>query len=133
MESEGIFLKKIDRGTYRRLKSIAAERGVPVYQLLNEAMAEYVTLRLRSADDAATLERADSLAFEKVEEEASLRGKWVGLVEGAVIAKGDDRETVVNRMRDVYSKRPFAHGIVARVGGTVGEQREWLAGSIQQV
>ncbi len=136
MEAEGIFLKKIDRKAYRKLKSIAAERGVPVYRLLNEALAEYVS-RSRAGspqdDPFETLEEADNAAFEGFERDKSLGGKWVGLADGEVVATRDDEEAVVSEMRKRYSKKPFAHGIIARVGETAGKQHEWLAGSIQQV
>jgi len=137
MEEEGVYLKKVDRRAYRKLKAMAAERGEPVYKLLNEAIALYlVTPNTRQAEQEnalISLEAADNVAFRKAEADPSLRGRWVGVAEGALVAIGDNEEAVLKRMRDVYSKKAFAHAIVGEVGAKVrGEEREWLAGSLQQ-
>ena len=133
MSTESIFLKKVDRKAYRKLKSVAAERGVPVYQVLNEAISAYVRAQgLGRGRDVTSLEELDNEAFTRVESDASLRGKWVAIANGRLVATGDTEQGVVARLREEYSRTHFKHGIVAKVGETQ-EEREWLAGSIQQV
>jgi hypothetical protein len=133
MVSEGIYLKKVDKRLYRKLKSAAAERGVPVYQILNEAIAAYVaSMHAEGGEPAVVSQRElDNFTYTALEADASMIGKWVGIVNGKVLAASDTEEKVLGLMRKEYSTRPFVHGIVAKVG----EQRgtgEWLAGSLQQ-
>ena len=130
MVSEGIFLKKIDRKAYRKLKSAAADRGVPVYVLLNEAIAAYVRSQQRG-EAAATLEEIDNAAFAILESDSSLQGKWVAIASGRLVASSTEEGDVVRQLRDEYARSHFRHGIVARVG-EAREEREWLAGSLQQ-
>ena len=42
MEGEGIYFKKVDRAMYRKLKALAAQNGLPVYEVLNDAIAAYL-------------------------------------------------------------------------------------------
>ena len=131
MTSEGIFLKKVDKKMYRRLKSAAAEKGVPVYQLLNDAIAMYVaSVRAEGGGSEALSQREiDSAAYAVVEADTSLNGKWVGMANGKLLVTADTREEVLKSMRREYLARPFPSGIVAKVG----EPREaevWDAGSL---
>jgi len=133
MTSEGIYLKKVDRKLYRKLKSTAAERGVPVYQVLNEAIAAYVVSMSAEGGEPAVMSQGelDNLAYAALEADPSMIGKWVGIANGKMLAASDTEENVLGVMRKEYSTRPFVHGIVAKVG----EQRgtgEWLAGSLRQ-
>ncbi|MCL5672323.1 MAG: hypothetical protein JRN56_05225 [Nitrososphaerota archaeon] len=133
MSTESIFLKKVDRKAYRRLKSVAAERGVPVYQVLNEAISAYVKAQdLGRGRDLTSLEELDNAAFARLESEASLQERWVAIANGRLVTTGDTEQDVVARLREEYSRSRFKHGIVAKVG-EAREEREWLAGSIQQV
>ncbi len=109
MTSEGIFLKKVDKKMYRKLKSAAAERGVPVYRVLNEAIATYVASMRADAP-------GDDAAYALVESDASLRGKWAGIANGKVLATADTKEEVLASMRREYLAKPFPHGMVAKVG-----------------
>ena len=134
MEGEGIYLKKVDRRMYRKLKALAAQNGLPVYKVLNEAIAAY----LRSshgvdADEEAILSRkeVDNLAFKLLESDGSSRGRWAGITDGKVLGTKEGVEEVIAAMRERYSKAPFSHGIIAQVG-QAREEREWLAGSLQE-
>jgi len=134
LTEEGIYLKHIDRAKYRKLKAIAAERGIPVYKLLNEAIAGYIVSSkgsIPSGEGVTSLEEVDNAKYREASETPSLKGRWVGIARGTIVATGDDAESVVGRMREAYSKSAFRHGIVTRVG-EAREEREWLAGSIQQ-
>ena len=133
MEAEGIYLKKIDRKMYRKLKANAAERGIPVYAVLNEAIAEYVqSLAGGQAGEVATSEdELDNGAYRAAEADLSLRGKWVGIANGKLVATSETESGVMRSMREEYSRNAFKHGIVARVGRHP-EEREWLAGSLQR-
>lgn len=131
--TESIFLKKIDRKAYRRLKAVAAEKGVPVYALLNEAIAAYVESQLKgSREGAVTLEEIDNAAYSFIESDSSLNGKWVAIANGKVIASADTRERATQLMRKEYERSPFRHGILTRIGEP-REEGEWLGGSIQAV
>ena len=133
MSTESIFLKKVDRKAYRKLKSVAAERGVPVYQVLNEAISAYVKAQdMGRGLDVTSLEEFDNAAFARLESDASLQGRWVAIANGRLVTTGDAEQDVVARLSEEYSRNRFKHGIVAKVGET-REEREWLAGSIQQV
>ena len=133
MEGEGIYLKKIDRKMYRKLKANAAERGIPVYAVLNEAVTEYVqSLAGRQASKVATSEdELDNEAYRAVEADPLLQGKWVGIANGKLVATSETESGIVRSMREVYSRNAFKHGIVARIGRRP-EEREWLAGSLQR-
>jgi aconitase B len=133
MVSQGIFLKKVDRKAYRKLKSTAAERGVPVYTLLNEAIAAYVESQSLkgSEESAATLEQIDNVTYSRVESDASLKGKWVAIAEGKMVGSSNTKEGAVQLLRQAYGENHFRHGILAKVGEP-REEGEWLAGSIQQ-
>jgi len=132
MEAEGIYLKKVDRRAYRKLKSVAAERGVPVYKVVNEAIAAYIeSQRARlSGEGAASEDELDNVAYAAAEADPSLQGSWVGIANGRVVATSDGEAGAVRLMRQLYSKSAFRHGIVAQVG-RAREEREWLAGSLQ--
>ncbi|MDG6993161.1 MAG: hypothetical protein JRM76_07980, partial [Nitrososphaerota archaeon] len=111
----------------------AAERGVPVYQVLNEAISAYVKAQdLGRGRDLTSLEELDNAAFARLESEASLQERWVAIANGRLVTTGDTEQDVVARLREEYSRSRFKHGIVAKVG-EAREEREWLAGSIQQV
>lgn len=133
MDAEGIYLKKVDRKMYRKLKSVAAERGVPVYTVLNEAIAEYIESQHgeQLGEGAASQGELDNAAYRAIEADPSLQGRWVGIANGEVVATSDSEADAVRLMRQEYSRRAFRHGIVAQVGQP-REEREWLAGSIQQ-
>lgn len=133
MTSEGIFLKKVDKKIYRKLKSAAAERGVPVYELLNEALAAYVRSlgKDQEVEAAVSQEEIDNLAYAAIESDGSYRGKWVAIANGKLVAASDREEDVLGRLREEYARSHFRHGIVTRVG-EAREEREWLAGSLQQ-
>jgi len=72
----------------------------------------------------------DNLAF-MAEADSSLQGKWVGIVDGKVVAISPDESGARLLLRQLYSKSPFRHGIIGRVG-RAREEGEWLAGSLQQ-
>jgi hypothetical protein len=133
MSGEGVYLKKVDRKMYRKLKATAAERGVPVYAVLNEAIAAYIqSLPGRQAGEAAKSEdELDNEAYRTIEADPSLQGRWVGIANGKLVATSETEPDVLRRMREEYSRRAFKHGIVARVGARP-EEREWLAGSLQR-
>lgn len=129
--TESIFLKKVDKKAYRKLKAVAAERGVPVYTLLNEVLAAYVDSQSKgSKGGTLTLEEIDNAAYSFIESDASLSGKWVAIANGKLIASAETREKATQLMRKEYQKSPFRHGILTRVGEP-REEGEWLAGSIQ--
>jgi hypothetical protein len=134
MAAEGIYLKKVDRKMYRRLKASAAERGVPVYAVLNEAIAEYLqSLPGKETGKAAkSEEELDNEAYRAVEANPSLQGRWVGIANGRLVANSETEPDVLRIMREEYSRSAFKHGIVAKVGRRRPEEREWLAGSIQR-
>jgi hypothetical protein len=132
MTAEGIFLKKVDKKMYRKLKSAAAERGVPVYALLNEAIAAYVRSEgLKGGEKTAvSLEQIDNAAYAALESDRSLQGKWVAIVNGKLVAASETEGDVLRQLREEYARSHFRHGIVARIG-EAREEREWLAGSLQ--
>jgi hypothetical protein len=133
MKAEGIFLKKVDRRMYRKLKAMAAQSGVPVYKILNDAIAAYVRSAQSALPDGGILsqEQVGNIAYEVLEADGSLQGRWAGIADGKVLGTADTVEEAVTLMRERYSKAPFKHGIVARLGGDHGEH-EWLAGSLQR-
>lgn len=133
MDAEGIYLKKVDRKAYRKLKSVAAERGVPVYKVLNEAITAYIESQRpqRSGEGAASQDELDNAAYSTAEADPSLQGRWVGIANGRVVATSDGETGAVRLMRQLYSKSAFRHGIVAQVG-KAREEGQWLAGSLQQ-
>ena len=133
MASEGIFVKKVDKNMYRRLKSAAAEKGVPVYALLNEAIATYVEGQKNNKPQgtALSLEQVDNAAYSAIESEGALKGRWVAIANGKLIGEAATEEGTVQLMRQAYRHRPFKHGILTRVGEP-REEGEWLAGSLQQ-
>ncbi len=136
MQAEGIYLKKIDRQAYRRLKAMAAERGQPVYSILNEALAEYLVGANsgpvgKKAEAILTIEDEDNVAFRKAESDPSMKGRWVGVARGSVVILGDSEAQVAGEMAKAYKKRPFLHAIIGKVG-EVREERDWLAGSLRR-
>jgi hypothetical protein len=133
MSAKGIYLKKVDRKMYQRLKASAAERGVPVYAVLNEAIAEYLrALPGKQAGKVAKSEgEVDNEAYRAVEADPSLQGRWVGIANGRLVADSETEADVLRAMREEYSRGAFNHGIVAKVGRRP-EEREWLAGSIRR-
>jgi hypothetical protein len=137
MQDEGIFLKKIDKQAYRKLKAVAAERGVPVYRLINEAMLSFIKaaageLKAEDGNSLITVETMDNIAFRRAETDPSLIGKWIGLANGSLIAEGRTQKEVAHQMSKKYKERPFSHGIIGKVGQKSEEEREWLAGSLQR-
>ena len=129
--TESIFLKKVDRKMYRKLKVAAAERGVPVYTLLNEAISAYVGSKHGGQKGSAvTLEEIDNAVYSIVESDASLNGKWVAIANGELIGTADTRDEGLQLMRKEYERSKFKHGILTRVGEP-REEGEWLGGSIQ--
>ena len=133
MESEGIYLKRVDRRMYRKLKAMAAENGLPVYKVLNDAIAAY----LRSAQSALadesvlSLEDVDNIAYEAIEIGGASQGQWTAIADGKVVGTTKGIEEVIMLMRERYSKAPYRHGIIAHVG-QAREEHEWLAGSLQK-
>ncbi len=134
MEAEGIYLKKVDRRMYRKLKAMAAQNGLPVYKVLNEAIAAYLRSGQSALPDEAVLsqEAVDNIAYKVIETDASSQGRWAGIAGGKVLGTTERVEEVIALMREAYSKAPFKHGIVAHVG-QAREEHEWLAGSLQKV
>ena len=126
-------MKKVDKKAYRKLKAAAAERGVPVYALLNEAISTYVESQPKNSGEAApTLEEIDNAAYAFVGSDASHNGKWVAIANGKLVASADTRSEAVQMMRKEYDRSRFAHGILTRVGET-REEGEWLGSSLQEV
>ena len=102
-ETEGIFMKKVDRKMYRRLKAAAAEKGEPVYTLLNEAIAAYVGSQSRNPNQGTmTLEEIDNAAYSVIESDGPLNGKWVATANGKLIGSADTRDKALQLMRKEY-------------------------------
>jgi hypothetical protein len=137
MQDKGIFLKKIDKQAYRKLKAVAADRGEPVYSLLNEAMLDFIKaaaeLKAEDGSQLVTIEAIDNIAFRRAEADPSMTGKWIGLADGSLVAEGRTQGEVVQQMSKKYKEKPFSHGIIGRAGqNREKEEREWLAGSLQR-
>lgn len=140
MTSEGIYLKKVDRRTYRKLKSMAAEKGVPVYEVLNEAIADYVDARQaqgapgaperrRQGSDLSTEMDANNDAYVS-EKERLLRdyaGRYVVFFDGAFKGSADGLEGAAKIIRE--SGRPKA--LMVKVGEDVPTGGDWLWSSLE--
>ena|SRR5438132_8357731 len=134
MEGEGIYFKKVDRAMYRKLKALAAQNGLPVYEVLNDAIAAYLRSSKAAQPGQETIlsqEEVDNVAYKLVETDGSSQGKWAGIADGKVLGTKEGVEQVIAVMRERYSKAPFRHGIIAQVG-QAREEHEWLAGSLQK-
>ena len=73
-------------------------------------------------------EEADNLAYKDLEANVASRGLWAGIADGKVLGTAKNVDGAISLLRDAYSRTPFRHGIIARVGD-LREEHEWLAGS----
>jgi len=105
--------------TYRAIKAIAARRGVPVYKVINEALALYVSLY--GSLVAETEEEANNRVYESLTDDPRYRGKWVAIAKGKLIAVTESGDEAVKALRMFLLREKASHGIVSRVGEKVGE------------
>ncbi|MCS7133635.1 MAG: hypothetical protein NZ921_02410 [Candidatus Caldarchaeum sp.] len=131
MVSKGIFLKGVDRKLYRKLKALAAEKETHVYVLLNEAIESFLASS-REEPPLVTEETVNNQVYRKICSDPSMHGLWVGIADGKVVKASQKLEKVLESMKEKHAVEKFKHGIVARVGETI-EEREWLAGSLQNL
>lgn len=123
-------MKNLDVEAYRAIKAIAARRGVPVYKVINEALALYVNLYDSLA--AETEEEANNRVYESLMGDPRYKGKWVAIAKGKLIAVTESWDEAVKALRRFLLREKASHGIVSRVSEEV-EEVEILGSSLEML
>lgn len=126
----GFYIKKLDEETYKAIKAAAVKRGVPVYRIINEALALY--LNLQDSLAVETEEEANNRVYESLLGDPKYEGKWAAICGGRLIAVTDTWEEALKKLRQTLKKQPAAHGIVAKIGGRA-EQVEILGSTMEML
>jgi len=127
---KGFYLKNLDEKAYRAIKAIAAKRGVPVYKVINEALALYANLHDSLA--AETEEEANNRVYEALVGDPRYKGKWVVIACGRLISVAESWDEAVEILRKFLSCEKANHGIISKVGEEV-EEIEILGSSLEML
>ncbi len=128
--NKGFYLKNLDEKAYRAIKSIAAKRGVPVYRVINEALALYANLYDSLA--AETEEEANNRVYEALVGDPRYTGKWVVIARGKLISVVESWNEAVKVLRNFLKREKASHGIISKVGVEV-EEIEILGSSLEML
>ncbi len=112
-----ITVRGVDEDTYRRVKAVAALRGIKVGDAVNEALRLWLSIKpealgaFRSIEEEAALNRK---AYEELraELEEKYRGKYVAFARGRLLGVYD----TIREAAEAVEKTGAKHGIVKRVG-----------------
>ena len=127
---KGFYLKNLDEKTYRIIKAIAARKGVPVYKVINEALALYANLYDSLAVE--TEEEANNRVYETLLGDPRYTGKWVVIIQGKLVSVTESWDEAIGKLRTILRREKASHGIVSKVTEEV-EEVEILGSSLEML
>ncbi|QOJ79188.1 hypothetical protein IG193_01630 [Infirmifilum lucidum] len=110
-----VTIRGVDEKTYRKIKAIAALRGVKVGDIVNEALKLWLSIRPEVLEAFSTIdEEADRnrKAYESLRSELEkYKGKYVAIAHGSLLGVYDS----IKEAAEAVERANARHGIVKKI------------------